>query len=52
MTDQTGTPPAALPELLAPDMTDLRFALREGWRDFMAHPLYGAFFATVYVAGG
>lgn len=52
MTDQTGTPPAALPELLAPDMTDLRFALREGWRDFMAHPLYGAFFAAVYVAGG
>ncbi len=52
MTDQTGTPPAALPELLAPDITDLRYALREGWRDFMAQPLYGAFFAMVYVAGG
>lgn len=52
MTDQTGTPPAALPELLEPDLSDLRFALREGWRDFIAQPLYGAFFAAVYVAGG
>ena len=52
MTDQTGTPPAALPELLAPDITDLRYALHEGWRDFLAHPLYGAFFALVYVMGG
>ena len=52
MTDQTGTPPAALPELLEPDISDLRFALREGWRDFIAQPFYGAFFAAVYVAGG
>lgn len=52
MTDQTGTPPAALPELLQPDITDLRHALREGWRDFMEQPVYGAFFATVYFAGG
>ena len=52
MTDQTGTPPAALPELLAPDITDLRYALRCGWQDFLAQPVYGAFFATVYFAGG
>lgn len=52
MTDQTGTPPAALPEVLSLDAGDLRHALREGWRDFVAHPAYGAFFASVYVAGG
>lgn len=52
MTDHAGTPPAALPELLVPDISDLRYALREGWQDFLAHPIYGAFFAMVYVAGG
>ncbi|WP_434621188.1 DUF2189 domain-containing protein [Tabrizicola sp. M-4] len=52
MTDQTGAPPAALPEVLSLDAGDLRHALREGWRDFVAHPAYGAFFASVYVAGG
>ena len=52
MTDQTGTPPAARPDILSLDMSDLRHALREGWRDFLAQPTYGAFFATVYFAGG
>lgn len=52
MADQTGAPPAALPEILALDIGDLRHALRAGWQDFLAHPAYGAFFATVYVAGG
>lgn len=31
---------------------DLRYALRAGWRDFMAVPQYGLFFGGVYVAGG
>jgi uncharacterized membrane protein len=52
MADQTGAPPAALPEILSLDVDDLRHALRAGWQDFLAHPAYGAFFATVYVAGG
>lgn len=52
MTNQTGTPPVARPEILSLDLSDLRFALRAGWQDFVAQPLYGAFFASVYFAGG
>lgn len=52
MTDQTGAPPVAVPEILSLDLGDLRHALREGWRDFLDYPTYGAFFATVYFAGG
>ena len=52
MTYRTGMPPAARPEILSLDMSDLRHALREGWSDFLAQPTYGAFFATVYFAGG
>ena len=52
MTDQTGSPPQAVPELMQLDWGDLRHALRQGWRDFLAEPLYGAFFSMVYVACG
>jgi len=52
MTDQTAAPPAAVPEILSLDRGDLRHALRQGWRDFLEFPTYGAFFATVYFAGG
>lgn len=31
---------------------DLRRALAAGTRDFLAHPLYGLFFAAIYVLGG
>lgn len=31
---------------------DLRAALADGWRDFLAHPAFGLFFAAIYVAGG
>lgn len=31
---------------------DLTAALRQGWRDFMARPVYGLFFASFYVAAG
>ncbi|MFN5821127.1 MAG: hypothetical protein ACK44Y_11965, partial [Novosphingobium sp.] len=31
---------------------DLRAALAAGARDFLANPLYGLFFAAIYVAGG
>ena len=32
--------------------TDLKQSLAAGLRDFMAHPLYGLFFASFYVLGG
>ena len=41
-----------MPEVLELDMSDLTAALRAGWRDFRAAPLYGLFFAGVYVFGG
>jgi uncharacterized membrane protein len=31
---------------------DIRASLRGGWRDFVAAPAFGLFFAAVYVAGG
>lgn len=42
------------PVPVAADLTlaDLRDALAAGWRDFLAHPAYGLFFAAIYVAGG
>lgn len=40
------------PIILHVEWQDLRAALRAGWRDFLAAPQYGVFFASVYVAGG
>ncbi|WP_292970987.1 DUF2189 domain-containing protein [Novosphingobium sp.] len=42
------------PIQVANDLTlaDLRVALGKGWADFRAHPLYGMFFASIYIAGG
>lgn len=39
---------------LARDLTlrDLTSAIAAGWRDFVAYPLFGLFFAAFYVAGG
>ncbi|WP_349038734.1 DUF2189 domain-containing protein [Pseudotabrizicola sp. 4114] len=34
------------------DLSDLRAALAAGWRDFLAAPLYGLLFSSVYVAAG
>lgn len=33
-------------------LSDMVAALRAGWRDFLAHPQYGLFFALTYVGGG
>ncbi len=52
MAEQTTNPPRAVPEVLALDLSDLTHALRQGWRDFLAEPFYGAFFSLVYVIGG
>lgn len=40
------------PEVLDLDLGDLAAALRAGWSDFRRAPLFGLFFAAVYVAGG
>lgn len=48
--DMTGARP--MPEILELDLSDLRAALAAGWRDFLRAPLYGLFFAGVYVLGG
>ncbi|MBS0482007.1 MAG: DUF2189 domain-containing protein [Proteobacteria bacterium] len=42
------------PIAVAADLTfaDLRAALAAGWRDFLAHPVYGMFFGAIYVIGG
>ena len=46
------TPAQDAPEIMEVDISDLKAALVAGWRDFMAAPLFGLFFAAVYVAGG
>lgn len=48
-------PPATAPhkpQVLILEAGDLRAALAAGWRDFRAAPIFGLFFAAVYVAGG
>lgn len=42
------------PVVVARDLSlaDLRNALAAGWRDFLAAPLFGLFFAGIYVGGG
>jgi len=42
------------PVTVASDLriADLKAALAAGWRDFLAYPAYGLFFASVYVLGG
>jgi hypothetical protein len=40
------------PEVLVLEAGDLRDALTLGWRDFIRAPLFGLFFAGIYVAGG
>lgn len=46
----TGSRP--MPEVLQLDLSDLRAALAAGGRDVLRAPLYGLFFAGVFVAGG
>jgi uncharacterized membrane protein len=44
--------PADRPEVMHVELSDLRAALRAGWRDFLAAPQYGLLFAGIYVIGG
>ena len=45
-------PASAVPAINPVTMSDLTAALRLGWRDFTRAPLFGLFFASVYVLGG
>lgn len=51
--DMTGRAPVA-PATVANnlELADLRAALASGWRDFIAQPAFGLFFAGIYVAAG
>lgn len=51
MQDRTASV-AAVPEINRLGFDDLRAALRLGWQDFRRAPVYGLFFASVYVLGG
>ncbi len=50
MQDDVSVSPSA--EVRRLRMADLGASLRLGWRDFLRAPLFGLFFAAVYVAGG
>lgn len=43
---------ADTPEVMQVEVLDIREALAAGWRDFRAAPLFGLFFAGIYVLGG
>ncbi|SHG28111.1 DUF2189 domain-containing protein [Cognatishimia maritima] len=44
--------PLGVPELGAVGFSTLKEAVRLGWQDFRALPIYGLIFAAVYVVGG
>lgn len=52
MTEAPTTPYPRFPVARDLALADLGAALAAGWRDFLAQPLYGLFFAAIYVAGG
>ena len=43
---------SALPEVRAVTLSDLQFALAQGWTDFVTAPKYGLFFGAVFAFGG
>ncbi|MEM1378259.1 MAG: DUF2189 domain-containing protein [Pseudomonadota bacterium] len=45
-------PMSTMPPVNALTVEDLKAALRQGWLDFKRAPLFGLFFAGVFVAGG
>ena len=52
LSDATAPGAAPRPEIAVLDLSDLRFALAQGWRDWRAAPGIGMVFAAVYVLGG
>lgn len=52
MTSNAARPETSVPEPNEVDFSDLSASLAAGWRDFTRAPLFGLFFAGVYVLGG
>ncbi|MEL6596642.1 MAG: DUF2189 domain-containing protein [Pseudomonadota bacterium] len=46
------SPPLGVPDLRPVTGVILRNAVRRGWQDFMAAPVFGLFFASIYVLAG
>lgn len=53
MTDTFDAPEASpRPDVAELSLSDIRYALAQGWRDFRKAPQFGLFFSGVYVLGG
>lgn len=52
MTLENAGAPSKVPEIHIITISMLKSALKAGWSDFMAYPLFGLFFGGVYFAGG
>ncbi len=52
MTTENAPEPSRVPDIYTVTFTMLKSALKSGWSDFVAYPLFGLFFGGVYVIGG
>ncbi|SMX42769.1 DUF2189 domain-containing protein [Actibacterium lipolyticum] len=52
MSETTAPPPSPVPDIQTVTWAMLAASLRQGWRDFLAAPLFGLFFGGFYVLCG
>ncbi|KPU84189.1 membrane protein [Marinosulfonomonas sp. PRT-SC04] len=52
MTTETVQPASKVPDINTVTFAMLKAAIKAGWGDFMAYPLFGLFFGGVYFLGG
>lgn len=52
MTIDNAEAPSRVPDINTITVSMLKTALKAGWSDFMAYPLFGLFFGAVYFMGG
>lgn len=52
MTTDTEYPPSRIPDINDITFPMLKAAIKSGWGDFMAYPLFGLFFGAIYFIGG